>query len=278
MIKRNCPPFLSVPTTGDAIIPNLNQGMTYAGILLTMGGTFTKAMITGITLTLGGKDIWNGISGTHLDNINTYYGLATDATHLFLPFCDMMAFNNTSYDVGGIDTSVGFSDFQLKVTIAGATAPTLSAVAYLTPPQNRAEEHQRLFRQLRKSTPVAPSANTHDLKVALGGREKSYLRALHMFNTYITHFEVKKDGFSLQDKLTVADMQFIASQELDRATVSGLLSYDPMLQNDVAKAIPLLKVLPGGVIVAADFEFKATVSAADNITAYTDVYAPLENV
>src|SRR4030065_2455106 len=130
MIHRNLPPFVSVPTTGDAIIPVLPQGMTYLGILLTLGGTtFTKAMINAITLTLGGKDIWNGITGTHLDNINSYYGYVTDATHLFLPFPDMEAQDKLSYDVGGIDTSFGYTDFQLKVGIVGATAPTLSALA-----------------------------------------------------------------------------------------------------------------------------------------------------
>lgn len=278
MIPRNLPPFNSVPATGDAIIPVLPQGMTYNGILLTLGGTaFTKAMISGITVTLGGKDVWNGISGTHLDNINSYYGYVTDATHLFLPFADMEALDKLSYDVGGIDTSLGYTDFQLKVTIAGATAPTLSAIAYLSPPQARGADYKAMFRQLRKSTPSAPSINTHDLKVALGGRTRAYIRALHMFNGFITHFEVKKDGFSLQDKTARADMQFLQAQR-ERAIVAGLLSYDAMLQNDVSRSIPTMKVLDSGVAVPADFEFKATVSAADNITAYTDMYASLDNV
>lgn len=278
MIPRNLPPFNSVPATGDAIIPVIPQGMTYLGILLTLGGTaFTKAMITAITVTLGGKDIWNGITGTHMDNINSYYGFVTDAAHLFLPFADMEALDRVSYDVGGIDTSFGYTDFQLKIGIAGATAPALSALAYLAPPQTRGTDYKAMFRQLRKSTPSAPSINTHDLKVALGGRTRAYLKALHMFNGFVTHFEVKKDGFSLQDKTAKADMQFLQAQR-ERAIVAGLLSYDTMLQNDVSRSIPTMKALDSGVVVPADFEFKATVSAADNITAYTDMYATLDNV
>lgn len=267
-------PFQNVGANLTAVLPEIARGgFTYENILLKLGGTaFTKAMITGIRLTLGGKVIWD-VTGAHLDDLNDYVKRGTNVAYLPLWFANPNARDISGYLAGAIDTSFGYKDFSLEVDIGGATAPTLEAYALKSGPIDRSQPYAAMVRTLKKSAHAPSSAAEHDLKIPVGGRQGALIRALHFFHANITKLQVTKDSFNLLQEGVNAVNQFYQG-ELYRTVQAGLVSWDPTYQDDDRDAVPTL-VAPG---VLSAFEFKVTVSAADAITAYSDLLQTVEGV
>lgn len=266
-VIQKLPPFQNVVASGTAVLPYIPQGMTYEEIILKLGGTtFTKAMITNIRIFLGGKMIWN-ITGSHLDTINSYFKNTANAAYLSIPFSNRRSMNLAEYLIGALDTSIGYSSFSAEVDIAGATAPTLEAYAKISAPIAKDAPYKGMYRTLVKSAHSPASANEFSLPVPLGSRNGGALvRGIHFFHTNITKLQIVKDGFYLLQEGANALVQFEENENY-RTTQSGLISWDPLTDDFEPLAVPTLR--PDGS--PANFEVKATVSAADNITVYSDL-------
>lgn len=268
-------PFQNVVANDTAVLTRIDQGMSYLGILLELGGTFTKAMINELRLNLGGKTIWQ-ISGSHLDKINAYNKITANASYLPLWFANPRAKTRAGRMVGAIDTSEGYSDFSLEVDIGAATGPTLKAWALKSAPIPEEANYKGMVRALKRAVQTPGAANTHNLDVFLGTDQGALLSAIHLFHTNVTRVDVVKDGFNLQQEGTNALVQYIQN-ELNRTTQAGHIAWDNLVEDDIDEAVPNLKAL-GGRLRRANFEFNVTTSAADNITAYSDVLARIDGL
>src|SRR5258706_4250912 len=263
-------PFQNVAANQTAVLPEIPQVMIYEGILLQLGGTFTKAQITGLRLWLGGKKIWE-ITGTHLDSLNQYYKRTAGATFLQMWFANPNAFDMASYMAGAIDTSVGYSNFWMEADIGGATGPTLAAYSLRSAPPDKDPAFPGMIRSILKSINAPASAAEFTIPVPMGGRGGALFRAVHYFHTNITKLQVLKDSFPLLQEGTNAVVQYYEN-ELYRTTQAGLISWDPTQQNDDRDAVPTVKgVDSNGQNVLSTFEHKVTVSAADTLTIYPDL-------
>lgn len=261
------PPFQNVSPSVTAVLPAIPQGWTYENILFKLGGTaFTKALISSIRLWLGGKKIWE-ITGAHLDDINEYFRLTSNAAYLAMHFANPRALSLADRMIGAIDTSLGYSNFSIEVDIGAATAPTLEAYAKVSAPIPKASGFQNMFRTLIKSALPIPAATEASVPMPLGSQQGAFIRALHFFHTSITQLQFTKDNFYLIDRGLNAVLQF-GQNERARTTQTGLLTADFMLEDMDALAVPTLR----GDGKPAAFEVKVTTSAADNgIVGYSDL-------
>lgn len=126
-------PFNNVVNSGVATA-EITPGRTLECILLELGGTFTKAMITQLRLKANGKVIFEA-TGTQIDKLNAFRGLATDAAYLPIFFVETKGRDRVDQMVGAFDTSVGIKNISIEVTIAGATSPTLKMYLQESKPQ-----------------------------------------------------------------------------------------------------------------------------------------------
>jgi hypothetical protein len=147
------PPIQNVGANQTAVLPQLPHGMTYDCIILALGGTFTKAQITGIRGYLNGKMFLDCL-GAHLDVQNQYKGMVAAATYISINFAERRARTIVGEQIGAIDTSVGVDTFNFEFDIGGATSPTLQAYAIVSPPKPlviNGEANPNKYRHAEKS-------------------------------------------------------------------------------------------------------------------------------
>jgi hypothetical protein len=270
-------PFNNVVTTGIANV-DLNPllGTTLECIDLTLGGTsLTKAMITLIQLKANAKVIWES-DGTKADTAENFKNYATaDATKLSINFMEPKTKTVNAFQAGAIDLSPesGITNLRLEVTITGATAPTLSGVAEVSPAIAVASEQAIRFLVCRKhrSTQTIGAAGTFSLQVPHidpSGGGSVYKRVL-IFSANCTAIKAMREGIAEYD-ISKADQEWI-QKKAGRAPQSNLVVFDPIL--DGIQAGRVWDTRPAASVRSA--QLYATFSGAETITIETEELLPL---
>lgn len=255
---------------GATAFLNPERGPSYRRIVLALGGTtFTKAMINRLLLKLNGTIIYD-LTGSQLDSINKYRGIADDANHLTLDFVEpqeVMA-NLAGMNAGAIPTGPGCTSFSLEVEIDGtAVAPTLQAYAVLGAPAALTKDSQFLC--------MIPQASSFDatgkfpIVIPSGNGKKSFLKRAHFFGGSISELTVKKGSAAIFDQVPTTVAQFI-QKEHGRAIQAGLYSYDPVVNGDLMQMVALGS--------AHQMSFDVTVGAAEVVTTVSELLAGLADL
>lgn len=264
MIIQQLPPFFNVVASGVATLKIPRYAMTLTRIVLRLGGTtFTKAMITDIKIKIGSRTVYN-ITGSRLDAINKYKGIYDHASFLTIDFTERDATGDVRpKEVGGYDMTVITEDINIEVTIAGATAPTLTSTAFLTPPQGNQ------FIQKLVYIPASSSvAGKFPVQLFPKG---ALIKRVHFFyggtdwtgtaDGNLQRLEVKKSGYVIHEA-TCLENRFI-QQEYRKVPQSRLYTYDPVVDNNMS-----------GLLVTADassIEFNTWLTAADTLNVYAEL-------
>lgn len=210
--ERKGLPFSNVVATGDAtnvIVP----GKTINTLQLQLGGTiFTKLMLTMFRLKANAKTIFEG-SGTQIDLINAYRGLTTNAAFLDVPFEDLTGMDQLDRLIGAFDSSHGIVNLTTEVSIAGATAPTLSARLLESGPQldmngNVSPFAGLIAKQLRYPFSVAAGGDL-PLTFPFGPVNGAVIKRVHVFQNggLMTGATVKEDSIVIHES-TLAQNQY----------------------------------------------------------------------
>lgn len=273
MFKLKLPPFENVVASNTAVLPRLPRGNMFAGIGFVLGGGNTQANMLAIRILVNGKIVWN-ISGTHLDTINNYDRLKDTATYLTAWFADPTIQNPIEAQLGALDTSRGVDELSMEVDLGAGVAPTLSAFCWALPPSPKGDRFAGIFKSMLR-TVHAPAAAVSgaNLQVALGSKAGGFLRRNHLFHANITRLAVKRDGVNLLDDQPLADINY-ANEARWRTAQAGHIAFDPISQQASEEMVPTLR-REGSPAV---FEHLVTTSAADTITAYTELLATLDRV
>lgn len=268
-------PFQNVANSGVAI-SDLSKllGSVLEKITLTLGGTFTKAMMTKIELKANGKVIWES-SGSRVDASNLYLKGASDATVLKIDFMDRLAVTPNARQAGAIDLSIGsgISSLRLEVTIAGATSPTLVGFADVSPPTSDPAEAgiRALIARRHAVTYVAPAAGTFALPVphldpAGGG---SNFRRLFIYSANCTAIKTMREGVT-EHELTKLQNE-AAQKDNGRVPQTNLVVFDPVQDGQLSGRT--WDTRPAAGVRSA--QFYATFSAGETVTIETDELLPL---
>ena len=274
---RTLNPFNNVVNSGIANC-DLNSllGTTLECIDLTLGGTFTKAMITYIALKANGKTIWES-SGSNTDALENYKNTnAADATRLSIDFMERKARTVNAFQAGAIDLSPksGIVSLRLEVTIAGATSPTLSGIAAVSPAIDIPSEREIRFLMLRRyrNTQTIGAAGKFSMQVphidpAGGG---SVFRREAFYSANMTALQVMREGVTEFEVLRAENnWQQIKN---GRATIANLFVFDPILDN--VQAGRVWDTRPAAGVRSA--QIYGTFSGSDTVTIETEELLPLD--
>lgn len=257
-------PFNNVAASGLATL-GLPVGMTYNKVILVLGGTsFTKSMITQINVKLNGKIIYQE-TGSRLDAINQFRGLAANANYLTIDFTEPRAKTMIEQYVGNINTASKVSSLTVEVTISGATAPTLDSFSELGPPA--------ALGVLAKHIPFTQSfaaAGKFPMKLIDITNRGGIIKRVHFAHGgNLTQVEVKKNGIVVWDNVPTATNTFYQG-EYQKTAQTNIYTYDPCADNNYANAVKTSD--------ATSLEFNPTFSAADSVTAVVEVLDLLGNM
>ncbi len=274
-VPHKQPPFAKVAAGSPAHISNLDMGDTCDSLIIRLKGTdFNKDHINGIFVGLGGKDVIDGMTGPQLHTINSYIGRNTNAQFLALHFTDPNSRTIDGESMGGIDTSLGYSSFTLRLDIdESADAPELDCWMFKSRPKPNTSQYKALFRAFLKTNQDFNSAKAHQLSPAFGSDAGVLLARLHMFHQHITRLDVKKNGVEIQGEGDNDVIQFMQN-ELNRVTQAGHLCYDPLFDNLQSNAVSTVK--RDGT--RAQMSLMAHLSEADNIDLVSEVYAAIDRI
>jgi len=207
-------PFENVGNTSVAVLtterlwPN-----TLEQLVLVLGGTFTKAMITRLQIRFGTKTVWD-LTGPELVDLNEFEGRVQTATVLTLPFMNTRARTLAQQYLFAPDfRALGVRKVQIIVDITGATSPTLACFADVVAPGLLAGAGNSVFRQLL-NTPLTPSAAVADQPQQLnyGQAKGARLRALHFYSALVTELKIKRDGLDFFEGIALATQNALLTE------------------------------------------------------------------
>lgn len=265
-------PYSNVVASGVAT-NNITPGRTIENVRLKLGGTtFTKAMITDLKVKANGKVIVEG-TGTQLDAIMAYRGKTQAATFLELAFADYGLNNEFDRMVGAFDSSLGISNITTEVTIAGATAPTLTPILIESAQQKDRAGNAAAF------APLISKILRYPFNIATGGRlamtvpfgpqSGSIIKRLHVFHSgTMTGATVKEDGLVVHESIAAENSQEQTQQ--GRVPQSNCYTIDFVVDGDVKKALDTRS--------ARSLEWLFDFSAAGSGTVYVEYLDPLGNL
>lgn len=197
-------PFANVVAAGTAT-NNVTPGRTLELLQLKLGGTaLTKAMISMFKLKANGRTLIEA-TGTELDKINAYRGVVNNAAFLDIPFFDEKMFSQLDRAVSAFDTSNGVANITTEVTIAGATAPTLTPIVVESASQkdqggNAAPYSALVGKILRYPFSIANGGQL-PVTVPFGKESGAIIKRLHVFTNggLMTGATVKQDGMVVHE-------------------------------------------------------------------------------
>ena len=269
-------PIQNVVNSGVAIA-DLNKllGTVLEKLTFTLGGTFTRAMITSFVIKANSKVIFE-TDGTKLEAANVYNGQPTDVTIFKVDFMDRKAVTVNARQVGSIDLSVGsgITTLRAEITIAGATSPTLIGFADVSPPNaSQAEKEIRwLFERKHRATYVVGAAGTYALPVphldpAGGG---SNFRRIFIYSANCTAIKTVREGVTEHELLK---LQNEASQKDNfKVPQANLVVFDPVQDGQLEGRT--WDTRPSSGVRSA--QFYGTFSAGETITIETEELIPFD--
>lgn len=267
-------PFQNVVASGVAI-SDLNKllGSVLEKLTLTLGGTFTKSMITKIELKANAKVIWES-DGSKLETSNLYNGATGDVTILKIDFMDRKAVTPNARQAGAIDLSEGsgIKTFRMEVTISGATSPTLVGVADVSPPTNDPSEQliRPLIARRHRTTQVIGSAGTFALLLPhidpTGGG--SNFRRVFIYSANLTAFKTVREGVT-EHELTKLQNEALQKDNF-KVPQANLVVFDPCQDGQLSGRTWDTRMAVG----IRSAIFYGTFSAGETITIETEELIP----
>ena len=256
-------------------------GMVYHRIILQLGGTFTKSQITEIRIKANGKLIFQD-SGSRIDLINQYKGLAASATLLTIDFTEPRMRDQFEQLMGGLDTGKDktgmpkVSSLLMEIDIAGATNPTL--VAYLDCGYQDTQVEKisvdLIGKRLLFSFPVSATASRFPLQIPYGAQGGSLIKRIHLVgsnnNITVNGVVINKDSAPIFD-LPLAVNQFVQA-EFQRTPQASLFTVDFIVDMNMNA-----NILNAANAASMEYYADITVTTPGNLTAIVELLDPLLN-
>lgn len=262
-------PFNNVVANGVATLDLSNLlGYTIERMTFVLGGTFTKAMITGIQLKANGKIIWDS-TGSRQDARMQYRGIAAAAGFLTIDFSELRSKTELGQNLGAIDTTVGISSLKLELTIAGATAPTIQGYAEVNRPQVDGAQlaTRNLMSRIHSTTLTIGAGGTFSLpiphaEVSSGG---SLFKRWSIFSANMTGLLIKKNGIVIEENTKA--LNDFSQLEYRKVPQAGLFVQDFIVDDNQSQILNTRD--------AQTMEILGTFSAGETITIESEVLEPL---
>lgn len=249
------------------------KGMSVHGIVFVLGGTFSKAQMTGIRIGANGKNFVKDITGNQLQDLNDYDGFSDTANHVVHWFGDPSARTIRGQHLGDLDLSIHNGPLEIEVDIGAATGPTLQCWAIVGAPKLQMglqynEAEALTVRALIRSV-VQPSAAVSRKAegIGLGSGAGARIRKIAFFHTNLTSIELKKQGIIKHEDLPDA-LNDAIQNDFGRVPQAGLYVVDRIIDGNQGEADDTVR--PDGQ--PWNLQVLITTTAADTIPTFADVH------
>lgn len=263
-------PANNVVANGVATIDLSNLiGFTIERIMLQIGGTTSKAVISTIQLKANGKIIWD-TTGPRRDAAMQYRSITPSFSFLTLDFSEIRSKTELGQNIGAIDTTLGISNLKLEITLSGGGAgPTINGFAETNRPQiDAAQQNTRaLISKIHSSTITIGAAGTFSLPVPHlspqdGG---SLFKRICFFSANMTALVIKKNGIVIEDSTKA--MNDFNQAEYRKTPQTALYVFDPIVDDNQSQILNTRD--------AQTMEVLGTFSAGETITIESELLEPL---
>ena len=265
-----CSPFSNVAANSKATAKwNNLLGYSIDRIILTLGGTFTKAQMTNIKLQANGKDIFND-TGSRIDSRMQYRGISAAAGFLTLDFSELRARTIIGQGVGAINTVVGgIRDLSVEIDIGGATNPTLSALAQVSSAAVPADQVKTagLIGKVLNFNQNFAAAGEFPIEIPYGRQAGALIKRLFLFGSTVTAARAKKNGIEIFNRSDALN-DFIQGEN-QRVPQSNIYGLDFIEDGNMSKA--------HNAANAQTHEWYVTVNGSGNVGIVAELLDPLAN-
>lgn len=205
----------NVVATGTATA-QVTPGRTIENIVLKMGGTFTKAMITMVRVRANGRTIVEA-TGTELDKLFTYRGTANGATYLEIPFQDEGLKSYMDGTPTAFDTSQGITNITVEVSISGATSPTLEIILSESAAQRdiatgAPAPYAGMLGKILRYPFAVSTGGTLSFNAPFGKDVGAVIKRVHVVHANMTGATVKQDGLIVHESLLAENSNYQTSR------------------------------------------------------------------
>jgi len=249
------------------------KGYTIDRILLQLGGTaFTKAMVSLLEIKANTKPIFSD-TGASIDGRMKYRNIFDAAGFLTLDFSEIRAKTIIGQQLGSLDTTFGIQQLAIEMTVAGATAPTITGWAEVSAPQvdaggKHTAEAALIGKVLRYQHVFAAGGSQLAFQVPYGSKGGSLVKRMHFqHGGNLTGLVVKKNGLVVDD--SIAALNAFNLQEFQRVPQANWYTLDFIKDGNQSNALNTAN--------ANTFEIYGTLSAADNVTVVLETLDTLAN-
>lgn len=270
-------PFNNVAANSTANVDLSNLlGYTIETIYLVLGGTFTKAQMTSIQMKANGKIIVD-TSGSATDVRMQHRSLTASTTLLAIDFSEVRGRTSLDLQSGLLDTTfgAGVKNLRLEVAIGGATSPTLSGYAAVSPPILDAslQAVRPLIARVHRSSQTIGAAGEFPLAVphfdpTVGG---SIFKRIHVQSANMTGLRVLRNGIVEHESIAAVN-SYRQQYEGLRTPQAGWYVFDAIIDNfQAARVLDTRKA--AGIDTA---QILGTFSAGETILIEAEVLEPLD--
>lgn len=254
-------------------------GQTYEKIYFSLGTTgLTKAMISNISLKINNKEFQRWATAADMDLLNAYKGNNINASYLVFDFTERKIRTEVGMKLGTVAAcaEAGVQAFTLEFdvsawTVTGGTAPTMWADV------SEPSSNKILTRVQYQQKVIAAAAQ--DVVYCPFGQQGYQVKRFLVKHTNMTKFFVKRDSVEIWGDLPVALANF-REQDFGNTPQAGLHVVDLMPDALSSNALNTAFIQAGFdakgnpvTLPVQQLDIRATTSAADTLTIYTEAFS-----
>lgn len=298
MSRITLEPFRNVSNAGVAymtttrIYPNTLEALIIKLADSGVAAPPTKSQVLRIVVKLGSstKPVWD-ITGDELNALNRYEGRSDTPNTLVLPFSNIRARTVESQMIGALDFGeVGIRELTVELTIAGGTAPVLTAWAEVSPPKlfGKGAPENQLFRAILR-TPITftGALARFPQNISTAAQGGALLRRLHFFSPnftinqlpnagIVTSYEMRRDGVAFHED-TPLDVQVGVLDEWGQNPIPNVYTFDAIMDDNESKALAQVRADQGGLSLIP-VQHLITTNAGGTFDAVGDVFANINGL
>ncbi len=261
-------PFTGVAANSKATAKwNNLLGYSVDRVILTLGGTFTKAQMTSIKILANGKPIFDD-TGSRVDTRMQHRGITANASYLTLDFSELRSKTIIGQGVGSLDTvSSGIRDLACEIDIGGATNPTLTALAQVSAAPQADKTYAGLIAKVMNFTQGFSAAGEFPIDVPYGRAAGALIKRVHFFGATVTGARVKKNGIEVWNRGDALNDYILTENQ--RTPQANVVTIDFLEEGNLSKA--------HNAANASTHEWFVTVNGAGNVIVVCELLDPLAN-
>lgn len=250
----------------------LPLGVTYEKFYFTLGTNITKAIITNIVLKLNNKEFQRWNTYADMQAYNSYKGNVNDAATLVFDFTERLARDEVAMKLGTIAATAeaGVQDFTLEFDLGAYTQVAASRIEGWADVE--APSANPIIQRVQVSQ-KAISAATEDQIFVPSGLNGYQVKRMLFKHVNLTSTRVRRDGVDFYESPNIA-IAHARQQDFGRVPQAGYHVLDFMPDSLQSNAFNTAQVIVNGQgVPVQNLDIRATTSAADTLTVYTESYS-----